>query len=140
MHEDPPMEIHRVVSDLKNKVDLKREKLKLKIDNNALALIEQFDEFKKKCLDNYYKINEHLTRFSSNKQISKSLKAFEDSCASWKHEFGFFLSLVLSWAVRSSNQPWNVSKDFNNQTTKFTTSVSLLIYLISFDSINFELY
>ena len=49
---DPEMKIQTVISELKNKVDLKREEIKNEIDRKALALIERIDEFKKECKAN----------------------------------------------------------------------------------------
>lgn len=49
---DPEMKIHSVINELRNKVDLRREKLKQNIDRNALTLIDRIDEFEKECKAN----------------------------------------------------------------------------------------
>lgn len=49
---DPDMKIHTVINELRNKVDLRREKLKQNIDRKALTLIERIEEFEKECKSN----------------------------------------------------------------------------------------
>ena len=46
---DPETRIHSVLSDLRNKVDLKREELKQDIDKKALEIIEKINEYEKEC-------------------------------------------------------------------------------------------
>ena len=46
---DPEMRIHTVLSNLRNKVDLRREVLKQEIDKEAVKMIEKIDEFEKEC-------------------------------------------------------------------------------------------
>lgn len=45
---DPGFEINRVLDELRNKIDLRREEAKKKIDDEALELIKQLDEYEKK--------------------------------------------------------------------------------------------
>ena len=46
---DPEMKIHTVISELRNKVDLRREELKNQIDKETQKLIEKLDKFEKEC-------------------------------------------------------------------------------------------
>ena len=43
--------MYNFVASIKNKIDLRREKLKLEIDNKMLSIIESLDEFKISCYD-----------------------------------------------------------------------------------------
>ena len=49
MKNDPEMRIHTVLSDLRNKVDLRREVLKHEIDKEARKMMEEIDEYEKEC-------------------------------------------------------------------------------------------
>lgn len=49
MKNDPEMRIHTVLSDLRNKVDLRREVLKHEIDKEAMKTMEKIDEYEKEC-------------------------------------------------------------------------------------------
>ena len=65
---DPGMRIHSVISDLKNKIDLRREELKNEIDQEALKMIEKLDEYEKECkdsieLDDINKMEENLENY-----------------------------------------------------------------------------
>ena len=49
LRNDPELRINSALSDLRNKVDLRREELKEDIDKEALKMIEKIDEFEKEC-------------------------------------------------------------------------------------------
>lgn len=47
VQDDPELEIDRVIDDLKNKIDLRREEEKKRIDEEALDLINELDKYQK---------------------------------------------------------------------------------------------
>ena len=58
---DPEMKIHTLLSDLRNKVDLRREVLKDEIDKKALEMIEKINEYEKDCKGSI-KLNSNLDK------------------------------------------------------------------------------
>lgn len=58
---DPEMKIHTLLSDLRNKVDLRREVLKDEIDKKALEMIEKINEYEKDCKSSI-KLNSNLDK------------------------------------------------------------------------------
>ena len=68
---DPELKIHTVISDLKNKVDLKREEMKQEIDKKALTIIERLDEFERECKAN-------LPLIESNCKLDEKLKSLRN--------------------------------------------------------------
>lgn len=46
---DPETRINKEISELKNRVDLRREEMKEKIDSESFEMIEKIDEFEKEC-------------------------------------------------------------------------------------------
>lgn len=49
LEKHPEDEISAVVGELRNKIDLRREEEKKRIDDGALALVDEFDEYEKVC-------------------------------------------------------------------------------------------
>ena len=49
IRDDPKLEINRVISDLKNKIDLRREEEKKRIDDEALELIQELEQCENEC-------------------------------------------------------------------------------------------
>lgn len=46
---DPELEINRLLGELKTKINLKREQEKQKIDDEALVLVDELDEYERTC-------------------------------------------------------------------------------------------
>jgi hypothetical protein len=76
--DDPESFIYEYFSDLKNKVDLRREELKLKIDDISDQLVQSIEDTQLKCTQ-LSKENKLIkeTFDVSNNQLSKLIKEFD---------------------------------------------------------------
>ena len=81
---DPELRINTVISELKNKVDLRREKMKQEIDEEALKMIDELNEYEKECklklkIDSEPKLDEKLESCKNNlKQWQLALTKFDN--------------------------------------------------------------
>lgn len=87
---DPEMRISEVISDLKNKLDLRREEMKQKIDQEALGMIEKLNDFEKECklkaasVKSDPKLDDKLKKWQINvKEWQQRMRTFERS-DNWK--------------------------------------------------------
>jgi hypothetical protein len=87
----PENRIHDYISSVKNKIDLKREKLKNEIDQKFLSMIEKLDEFENECIANvdWFKLrfdenlDEKLNKWKiKSEQLFNDLRSFEK--CKWK--------------------------------------------------------
>lgn len=86
---DSSFEINRVISDLKNKIDLKREELKSEIDQKALDLLKQLDEFERECQD----VNTQKLETRQN----DALKLSSLDCEARKKQLNLFTTSAKKW-------------------------------------------
>ena len=93
MKKDPESEIHEIVWELKNKIDLRREELKKRIDEEAQKLISELDEFEKTSLMNNEKIDEIKQSF----KLTKMLDNFQKECSTWQKQLRSFERDVEKW-------------------------------------------
>ena len=91
IRQDPELEIHRVIGELKNRVDLRREELKQQIDNDALELIEELIEFENECktkksfAQHSYKLELLMKSFESDLiRLKSDLVSFKKNVQKWK--------------------------------------------------------
>lgn len=91
--QNPEGKISRVISELKNKIDMRREELKKRIDDEALELIGELDEFEKKCLAD----GSHLENIKNSAPLEEMLSKFENECRLWKSELSEFESKADRW-------------------------------------------
>lgn len=82
--DNPELEINRVFGDLRNKIDLKREKAKKSLDDDALGLIAEIDELEAKCKAG---LNESLKISNETNELIKSL---EDEIPLWDNDLKSF--------------------------------------------------
>lgn len=87
---DPEMRISEVISDLKNKFDLRREEMKQNIDKQILQMIDELNEFEKECkfkvasVKSDPKLDEKLKKWQINfKEWQQRMRTFERS-DNWK--------------------------------------------------------
>ena len=84
---DPETRIHSVLSDLRNKVDLKREELKQEIDKKALEIIEKINEYEKDCKATFKQdssLDKKIGEWENElKQSRLVLKTLERNTAKW---------------------------------------------------------
>ena len=82
---DPELRINTVISELKNKVDLRREKMKQEIDEEALKIIDKLNEYQKECkmkmkIDSDSKLDEKLEDWKNSlKQWHIGLNTFDNT-------------------------------------------------------------
>ena len=81
----PENRIHDYISGVKNRIDLKREKLKNEIDQTFLSMIEKLDEFENQCIANldWFKL-----RFDDN--LDEKLNKWKITCEQFKNDLRSF--------------------------------------------------
>ena len=89
---DPETRINSVLSDLRNKVDLRREELKQEIDIQSLKMIKKIDVIEKECKSSSIKSDRDLeTKLKSWTNdltvCKKSLNSFKRDTNKWKSAF-----------------------------------------------------
>lgn len=85
MRENPELEINRVVGNLKNKIDLRREKGKKKLDDEALGLISELDDYEAKCKAD---VNDSLEMSTETVEFIQSIEKFDIPI--WKNDLKMF--------------------------------------------------
>ena len=78
-YENPELYIHEKMSSLKNKVDLKRELLKLRIDEIADKMIEKVVKYEDECVT-HSKSSSFKTDFE---EVDDKVKSAKDDCKKW---------------------------------------------------------
>ena len=88
---DPSGKIYSKISKLRNSIDLRREELKNKIDEDALSIIKQLDEYEAECKANIASIkaqidkNEKLNEWKEDMdRWRKQMLTFEKDIDKWK--------------------------------------------------------
>ena len=92
MKQDPEAEINEIVSNLKNKIDLRREILNKQIDDEAQPLIDELDEFERKFLMN----RDEIEKIKQSSELAK-LDSFEKECSAWQKELRSFEKNEEKW-------------------------------------------
>ena len=143
---DPKLMVHEEISAMKAKVDLKREELKFKIDQEALELIRKLEEYEIDCLA---KVRSNL-----NDQIDDKLTVWENELTRMRRQLAQFerddekfkdIAKVSSEHCLDATEKYNQYKDklFLGQYDVFKNSsfhlgknhdlIRLLIYTILFN-------
>ena len=85
---DPELRIHTVMSELRSKVDVRREELKQEIDKEALKMIEEIDEFEKECkssIKSSCDLDQKLDSWTNDITLcNQSLNSFKRDINNWK--------------------------------------------------------
>ena len=92
MNNDPETRIHSVISDLRNKVDLRREELKDEIDKEALTMIRILDDFENECKENSASIK-------SNSDLNKRIVKWGKDLRDWQVNLSTFKRNINSWTT-----------------------------------------
>lgn len=92
MRDDPELEIDRVVSELRNKIDLVREVLKSEIDEESLKLIRELEEYERKRKSELSSQN-----FIVPKETKEFINELENDLAVWEAEINTFERNVERW-------------------------------------------
>ena len=82
---DPDMRINTVISELKNKVDLRREELKQEIDKETLKMIDELNEYEKEC--------KLKMKLASNSKLDEKLEGWKNSLKQWQLALSKFDSI-----------------------------------------------
>ena len=82
---NPELEITEAIGEIRNKIDLHREEAKKKIDDDAIELVRELDEYEAKC----------KAALSANKLIvssgfEKMIKSLESETSKWDEELNSF--------------------------------------------------
>ena len=77
--EEPQKVTHEAIVELKSSIELKRDELKQKIDEEANKLIGSLDEYKKSC-DDYLDSDEYQIEFE---KVESEIKNFQSDLDSW---------------------------------------------------------
>lgn len=101
IQDTPELEIDRVYDELKNKIDLRREEAKMKIDKEALGLIEELEMLYKKlkkALSDPLKVVSSATDKEKMKSIERKISAshlqdLKADCKKWKETQNEILQL-----------------------------------------------
>ena len=79
LHKDPQFLTYEKISELKNKVQLKREELKLIIDQEAKKLIDKLEEYERQCKE-YLSSNEFI---EESKRLESEMEIAQSNLDSW---------------------------------------------------------
>ena len=111
---DPEMRIHSVISELRNKVDLRREELKQDVDKEALKIIEKLDEFKRQCKES----------IKSDSKLDEKMKIWETNLKEWNGDLNTFKRNTYTWSNILSQSTSHL-KDLQSELIKFNESLFL---------------
>ena len=123
---DPEMKINTVISELRNKVDLKREEIKNEIDRKALTLIERIDEFEKECKANSSNVKSDCKLEETLDRLKNDLNETKKSSVTFE--------LVEKW-LNIVDESKSAIKEIRSELLEFNESL-FLNRLNSFDCMN----
>ena len=79
LRDTPDLEISQSIGEIRNKIDLKREEAKKKIDDDAMELIQELDEYEAKCKREF-----SIHKYSTDAQcLNDELKLVQEEINSW---------------------------------------------------------
>lgn len=81
LRDNPELEINRVVGKLRHKIDCKREEAKKSLDDEALALISELDDYEAKCK------SELATSLHIPAQTDDLVRSLEQEIRDWEDEY-----------------------------------------------------
>jgi DNA repair exonuclease SbcCD ATPase subunit len=88
---DPDDKIYSKINELKSEIDLRREELKNKIDEDALSIIKKLDDYEKECKTNIASIkaeienNENLNEWGKDLDLWRlQMRTFKKDIDMWK--------------------------------------------------------
>lgn len=93
--DDPELERHRIIDELKNKIDLQREKEKQKIDDEALKLIEELDEYEKTCKTS--SLENIVNPIVLSEETIDIIKSLEGKIKEWEDDLKKFSRNLKGW-------------------------------------------
>ena len=114
---DPDTRINQEISELKNKVDLRREEMKQKIDKESLEMIEKLDEFDKEC-----KLKAVSLKFDS--KLDEKLNNSQKSLQEWQKSLNSFERNLDNWTL-VLNESTSTLKDLHLEFINFNREIFL---------------
>ena len=129
---DPEMRINSVISDLRNKVDLRREELKSEIDLEATKMIEKLDEFEKECKSNIPSIKSGARLDNKLERWRNDFTECEKSLSTFKKETWNKVFNKSSYKLRNLQSELLKFNDnlFLNRLNQFKDSISSNYHII----------
>lgn len=109
---DPEMKIYSVISELKNKVDLRREEMKQEIDKEALKMIEKLNEYLEEC----------KMKMKIDSKLDEMLEGWKDSLKRWQLGLNTFDNINRK---RILNESTSELKELHSELLKFEESLFL---------------
>lgn len=100
---DPNTFTYEVISELENRVDLKREKLKVQIDDEANILIDKLKDYKTRCSDATKGINVREKHSAEANELEEAMKLAEGELDTWQS--------VLNKVDRFDEREWDKIKE-----------------------------
>ena len=85
LREHPELEITEKIGKLRNKIDLHREEVKKKIDDDAIELIQELDEYESKC-----KADLSANKLVVSDEIEELFRSLERDQIKWDEELKVF--------------------------------------------------
>ena len=90
LKKDPGEQVYSKISELRNKIDLRREQLKNKIDEDALSIIKQLDEYEKECMAN-------ISSFKAEIENNLKLYDWKEDVNRWRQQMQTFEKDIDMW-------------------------------------------
>ena len=107
---NPENAIHDIISKLKSEIDLRREVLKNKIDEDALSLIKKLDEYETEC-------NANIASIKAEIEKSDNLNEWREDLNSWRQQMRTFKKDIEMWKKiheESSSKYDEMETSYNN--------------------------
>lgn len=129
MRENPELEIKRIMDCLRNKIDLRREKAKKSLDDEALALIAEIDQLELNCkisLDS----KESLAVSTETEELIRSIE--NDDIPTWENDLKMLkrhvntLKKIHTDAITKSKQLRKVKEELREQLFNTTDELAKL--------------
>lgn len=95
--DNPELERHRLIDDLKSKIEFRRDEDKKRIDDEATVLIEQLDEYKK--THKTTRDQQNRESFALSKEANDLMKSLESDLIEWENDLKKFNRNMEKWKM-----------------------------------------
>lgn len=116
---DPELEVNRVIGELKNQIDLRREEAKQKIDDEALTLIGELDDYEARFRASRSKNSLEVTT-NNDEDLDEVFKSLDEDLRFWEAQLKLFNGSARRWHKihLDSVSKWKIMSDKYEQTKK----------------------
>ena len=90
LKKDPGEQVYNKISELKSEIDLRREQLKKKVDEDALSIIKQLEEYEKECMAN-------ISSFKAEIENNLKLYDWKEDLNRWRQQMQTFEKDIDMW-------------------------------------------